>query len=255
MLGIELNSVNITLGNRLVIDGINLRAERGSLVGLIGPNGAGKTTLLRSMSGLQKIDSGEVRIDGTLFPEIEKSQLAKNLAYLPHGAPCHWPLTLERVVALGRLPHQGKLSSLNDLDSSAIEMALAKAEVENLRSRPVHSLSSGERARVMIARALAQKPDILLADEPTVALDPYHQLRVLEILRDHAHNDSVVIAVLHDLSLAEKYCDKLILISEGKVLAKGCPEEVLTAPILREAYNVNIVPGNSVGGYTFSLPT
>ena len=217
--GIAARGITVRLGGRAVLDGAAMAVAPSELVGLVGPNGAGKTTMLRALAGLQEPDEGSVLLDGRSIGGIEPRALARDLAYLPHGAPCHWPLPVERVVALGRLPHLGRFGSPASGDADVIEAALQLSGVAQFRDRPVQTLSSGERARVMIARALAQEPRVLLADEPTVALDPYHQLRVLDLLRDRARAGSAVVAVLHDLSLAARFCSRVVLLVAGSPTA------------------------------------
>ena len=241
------------LGGQLVLDRADLAASPGEMIGLVGPNGAGKTTMLRVLAGLLEPEAGTIFLDGQTLAETGAKAVARDLAYLPHGAPCHWPLPVERVVALGRLPHLGRFGRPAPDDAAVIDTALEHAEVAGFRNRSVQTLSSGERARVMIARALAQEPKVLLADEPTVALDPYHQLRVLELLRRHAGAGSVVVAVLHDLPLAARFCGRLVLIVAGRVAADGSPDEVLTATHLRAAYGVDVIAGHA-DAKTFVLP-
>ena len=251
--GLAANGVSVRLGGQLVLDGADLATAPGEMVGLVGPNGAGKTTLLRVLAGLLEPEAGGIFLDGRTLAETGAKALARDLAYLPHGAPCHWPLPVERVVALGRLPHLGPFGQPKPEDAAIIDAALEHADVAAFRTRPVQTLSSGERARVMIARALAQEPNVLLADEPTVALDPYHQLRVLDLLRGHAAAGSAVVAVLHDLPLAARFCGRLVLLVAGRVVADGPPDEVLTPQRLRAAYGVDVIIGHA-DAKTFVLP-
>lgn len=251
--GIAAQGITVRLGGRTVLDDAAIAVAPTELVGLVGPNGAGKTTMLRALAGLLAPDGGTVLLGGTAVGAIDPRALARDLAYLPHGAPCHWRLPVERVVALGRLPHQGRFGRPASGDGDVIEAALHRAGVVQFRDRPVQTLSAGERARVMIARALAQEPRVLLADEPTVALDPYHQLRVLDLLRDRAAAGAAVVAVLHDLSLAARFCSRIVLLVAGRVAADGSPAEVLTPARLRAAYGVDVIVGDP-SERTYVLP-
>jgi len=232
------DAVSVAIDERPILRDVGLHIRRGEFVGLIGPNGAGKTTLLKVLAGLQHADTGEVRFDGRPLPALAPRQLARRLAYLAQGAPAHWPLRVDKVVALGRLPHLEWWQRPGAADEAAIERALALAEVGHLRARTVTTLSGGERMRVLLARVFASEPELILADEPVAALDPYHQLHVMELLRDHAHRCGAVLAVLHDLNLAARFCDRLVLLDEGRVAAAGGVRQVLVNEQLRRVYGV-----------------
>ena len=248
------DGVRVRLGGRLVLDGADIAVDAGQMVGLVGPNGAGKTTLLRAIAGLQSVESGVVRLVGRRLDTIGARAIARELAFLPHGAPCHWALTVRRVVALGRLPRLGRRQRTSPADAAAVDAAMEDAGVAMFADRPVSSLSAGERMRVMVARTLAQQPRVLLADEPTAALDPYHQLRVMELLHRRAVGGAAVVAVLHDLSLAARYCGRLVLLRNGRVEAEGSPADVLTPTRIRSTYGVDAV-SERIGERIFTLPT
>ncbi|MBM3507384.1 MAG: ABC transporter ATP-binding protein [Alphaproteobacteria bacterium] len=248
---LELRGVSVQLGKATVLREASLSVSAGEFVGLLGPNGAGKTTLLRVAAGLVAPARGSVRIDGVNAAELEPARLALTLAYLPHGAPCHWPMPVRRIVALGRLPHLPAWHSLGAADAAAIEGAMQRADVAAFADRRVDLLSAGEQSRALIARALAQEPKLLLADEPTVALDPYHQLRVMELLRGVADGGGAVLAVFHDLPLAARFCTRVALLSEGRILGDGPPASVLTADNVRSAYGVEIAREQATA---FALP-
>jgi iron complex transport system ATP-binding protein len=245
------SGVHVRLGTASVLEGVSLAVAPGEFVGLAGPNGAGKTTFLRTAANLVPATAGSVRIGGKTHAELGPAGVARTLAYLPHGAPVHWPMPARRVVALGRLPHLSAWQRLSERDEAAVDSAMMRAGVSAFATRRVDELSAGERARVMIARALAQEPKLLLADEPTVALDPYHQLRVLELLRAIADAGGAVLAVFHDLALATRYCTRLALIRSGRILADGAPADVLSADNVRAAYGVEIA---AVPATAFTLP-
>ena len=214
----------------------DLALAKGEVVGLIGANGSGKSTLLRALAGLLPAESGTVLLGGKPLSDIPLREVARTLAYLPQAPECHWPLTADRVVALGRLPY---LESSCEPDSLHITRALAAVDALQLRERAVNELSGGERARVFLARALAGDPALLLIDEPTAGLDPYHQLQLMELLQALAGEGRGILVVLHDLGLAARFCQRLLLLKEGTLIASGEPETVLTDPLLAEAHHVS----------------
>lgn len=247
MVTIASEALHVAIGARLVLHDISFSLPAHNLVGVIGPNGAGKSTLVRAMLGLTPIKSGRVRIDGLEATEISRAQMARRIAYLPQGQTLHWPLSVERLVALGRLPHLAPFSRIGDDDRAAIDKALALADVQHLRHRDATHLSGGERARALLARALAVQAPALIVDEPLGALDPGHQLDVMELLRRQADNGALVIAVLHDLSMAARFCDRVLLLDEGRLMADGAPAEVLTAPRIASVYRMSVWTGDVEG--------
>lgn len=244
---LQASGLAVTLGGRSVLSGVDVAAGPGELVGLLGPNGAGKTTLLRALAGLLAPQAGSVTLDGMPLSGIPPAALARRLAYLASGDDCRWPLAAEALVALGRLPHRTPWSRLSAADMAAIEAAMRFAGVLDLTGRPVTQLSGGERARVLLARALAGDPALLLADEPVAGLDPGHQLDVMALLARRAAAGGTVIVALHDLALAARFCTRLILLAGGRVLADGVPAAVLMPGNLRAAYGIEAVIG-SLGG-------
>ncbi len=223
-----------------VLRSVSLGLARGEMVGLIGPNGAGKTTLLRILAGLQPPQAGRVLLDGGELLTRSAVERARLLAYLPQGAPAHWPLQVERVVEIGRIPHRAWWQSLAAADQQAVDRAIAAADAESLRGRIVTTLSGGERARVMLARVFATEPGFILADEPVASLDPFHQLQVMSTLRAHAADGGGVLVVLHDLNLAARFCDRLVALDRGQLVCEGSPRQVLQDPALAVAYSVRI---------------
>ena len=226
--------------------GSTSRLRRANSLGLIGPNGAGKTSLLRLLALLARPDAGSITFDQVPAQAIPIRERARSLAFLAQGDDVHWPIKVERLVALGRLPHRGS-GGETEADRVAIDRALAAAGIADLRDRTVDTLSGGERARALIARALAVEAPILLADEPTAALDPYHQLQIMELLRSTARAGAGVAVVLHDLSLASRFCDRLVLLAEGRTLADGAPADVLTDAHLATAYGIEVLRGRRDG--------
>ncbi|MDE1567783.1 ABC transporter ATP-binding protein [Aquabacter sp. P-9] len=246
---IEARGIRVRRGGTAVLDGVSLTAARGELLGLIGPNGAGKTTLLRALCGLDAVEAGTLTIDGQRLADLGRAALGRTISYLAQGGRIHWPMRVDELVALGRLPH----TPSPDAYDPAVERALAAADVLSLRHRITGSLSGGERARVLLARALAVEAPVLLADEPVAALDPYHQLQVMELMRDTARAGTAVVLVLHDLTLAARFCHRLALMQGGRILAEGPPEDVLHPDRMETAFGVRIEAGIR-DGQRFVLP-
>ena len=235
---LQADELRVTLGGRAILDRVGFAVAAGEIVGLIGPNGAGKTTLLRALAGLQKLGGGRVALAGRPLATVPAAERAKLLAYMAQAADCHWPVSVRRLVALGRLPHLSPWTGPGPADARAIAAALQATDMTAFAARPVTELSAGEQVRAMLARALAVEPEVLLADEPVAALDPYHQLQVMQLLQDRAAAGHAVVVVLHDLTLAARFCHRLVLLANGRVLAEGPPRAVLTAERLRTAYGV-----------------
>jgi len=237
VVNIRLENVAVTLGNRIVVQNASTAFGPGTLTGIVGPNGAGKSTLARAMLALVP-HKGLIQIDDSDVTTLPRAELAKRVAYLPQGQTLHWPLTVERLVELGRLPHLAPMSRIGEADTTAIERAMERADVLGLRDRIATELSGGERARVLLARALAVEAPALIADEPLASLDPGHQIDVMELLQSEARAGGLVIAVLHDLTMAARYCDRLVLIDSGTIIADGTPADVLTPANLKSVYGI-----------------
>ena len=250
---IEAQDIAIRFGPTTVLEGVNLVMRPGEMVGLVGPNGSGKTTLLKVLANLRAPEGGSVRYAGRPAAEIGARELARRIAYLAQGGAVHWPMRVEALVALGRLPHRRAFQGLDAADRSAIERAMLAADVVALRARTMGQVSGGERMRILLARALAVDAHILLADEPIAALDPLHQLQVMDLLRSTAGQGRGVIVVLHDLALAARFCDRLILLAQGRILVEGPPAQVLTDLHIARAYGVEVVRGEHEG-IPFLLP-
>lgn len=209
---------------------ISLVLRPGEVVGLIGPNGSGKTTLLRALAGLTA-GPGATTLDAVPLARLSATLRARRIAYLPADREAGWPMRARDVVALGLMPFGGA-------DGAAVERALALADTLAFANRRVDRLSTGERARVLLARALAGRPDYLLLDEPTANLDAHHQLAILDALRSEAARGAGVLVTLHDLALAERWCDRLLLLDDGRLVTEGLPAEVLTEGRLRDVFHV-----------------
>lgn len=234
---LEGRDLSLTLGKRQVIDQVSISLARGQLTGIIGCNGAGKSSLLGLLSGYRQPQAGEVLLGGKVLTQLTLAERAKRLAFLPQGQVVHWPLSVERVVALGRLPH-GSGMKLGEEDRAAVNQAMIWTNVGHLAARNVNALSGGERGRVLLARALATQTPVLLADEPLAGLDPGCQLRLMDVLRELANDGMSIALVMHDLDLATRYCDRLCLLHQGRLLAEGSPETVLTENTLACAFGI-----------------
>ncbi len=250
---IEARDLMVMLGGRTVLDGVDLALAPGEVLGLVGPNGAGKTTLLRALAGLVAPAGGQVLVEARPLSDWHRVELARYLAYLPQNAPCHWPLAVSQVVMLGRLPRLRPWIRPRPDDDEAVRRTLRQVDAEAFEGQRVDELSDGERARVMLARALAGEPVVLLADEPVAGLDPGHQLQVMRLLAALAGEEMSVIVTLHDLTLAARFCHRLVILDHGRVLAAGAPAEVLSPANLAATFAIRAEIG-SRNGETFLVP-
>ncbi len=235
---IRATDVVVRIGRAAILHGIDVDLAAGEVLGLIGANGAGKTTLLRALAGLLPLARGTIALDGRPLAHLPRRQLAQTVAYLPQGGASHWPVSVETLAMLGRLPHLGPWRGPGERDRRAVETALAACDVTQFRDRTLDTLSGGERARVLIARALASEPRVLLADEPVAGLDPGHQLDVMATLRRLAAAEAGIVVVVHDLTLAARFCDRLVLLDAGRVAAAGPPRAVLSSENLARCYGI-----------------
>lgn len=220
---------HLSVGQRL--NDISLSVEPGEMLGVIGANGAGKSTLLLSLAGAQSY-RGELSLNGTPLTSLADRTRAQQIGFLPQSNHSAWALSVRDVISLGRLPW-------GDSDTQAMNQAAADAQVSDWLDRNVAHLSGGQQARVWLARVLAGQPTVLLADEPVASLDLYQQQNMLRVLRHYAQDQRSVILSIHDLSLAARYCDRLCLLHEGRLLALGTPAEVLTREHLRQAFHID----------------
>lgn len=232
------HDVAVTLAQRDVLRGASLRVMSRELVVLLGPNGAGKTMLLRAVLGLVNRRRGSVRLDGDDPALLSAAERARRLSYLPQSRPLAWPLRVRDMVALGRFAHGASPERLGNEDAAAVERALVACDLQRLADRPCDTLSGGELCRAHMARAMAGEASILLADEPTEALDPLHQHQVLSLIRAYADAGNGALVVLHEAALAARFADRLAWMRDGRIVADGPPDQTLTPERMAEVYDV-----------------
>ncbi|MGV7032746.1 ABC transporter ATP-binding protein [Methylobacterium symbioticum] len=248
------HDVRVVLEGRTILSDIGLTLERGHFVGLVGPNGAGKTTLLRILAALVAPRQGRVTLDGHALSGMSRDARARRIAALFQGAGIGWPMTVREIVALGRLPHRRAFAGLSGADEAAIARAMARTDIGHLADRTEPTLSSGERMRALLARALAVGAEWLLADEPVTALDPAHQLDAMALLRAVSRDGAGVVAVLHDLALAARFCDRIVVLAGGRLVADGRPEDALTDALLARVFGVTVERACAADGTRYILP-
>lgn len=249
---IDLVDVGCSRGGRQVLGGVSLEVRPGRLLALVGPNGAGKSTLLALMCGDLTLSGGEVRIDDRPLGQWSASDLARVRSVLLQSNEVSFSFSSREVVEMGRNPWTGRPEA--DDDEAAVTEAMQIADVTHLAERAYSSLSGGERARVSLARVLAQRTPLVLLDEPTAALDLRHQEEVMTVARSLAHQGRAVIVVLHDLSLAAAYADEIAVIADGTLGAVGPPADVLTAEMVRAVYGVDTHLLDSPDGHRIVIP-
>ena len=232
-------NLGVTLSGRTVLRNVSLSLAAGHLVALVGPNGAGKTTLLRSLAG-QIPSEGEIEIGGQALSVLPLRERAKRFGYLPQGHVVHWPLPARDIVALGRYPHGATdPARLSPRDAEAVLRAMQAVDVMEFSDRRVTELSGGERSRVALARALAVEAPVILADEPTASLDPRHQIDVMKNLRATADKGVLVIVVTHDLGLAARFADHVLVLREGRLVSQGTPAEALSEQVMADVFRIS----------------
>jgi iron complex transport system ATP-binding protein len=231
--------LGVTLAGRSVLNGISLSLTSGHLVALVGPNGAGKTTLLRALAGLIPSD-GAIHAGGDALASLSLRERARRFAYLAQGHIVHWPLPARDIVALGRYPHGATdPARLTPKDSDAVLRAMQIADVMAFSERRVTELSGGERSRVALARVFAVEAPVILADEPTSSLDPRHQIDVMNSLRTAAGKGTLVIVVTHDLGLAARFADTVLVLSDGRLVSHGAPAEALSEQVMADVFRIS----------------
>ncbi|MFJ8629543.1 ABC transporter ATP-binding protein [Streptomyces sp. NPDC093568] len=249
------DGITVGYGARTVIEDLDVSIPSGVVTTIIGPNGCGKSTLLRTLSRLLKPAKGTVVLDGDDIARLRTRDVAKKLGLLPQAPVAPEGLTVADLVARGRHPHQSWLRQWSSDDADVVERALAMTGVSDLGDRPVDSLSGGQRQRVWISMTLAQGTDLLLLDEPTTYLDLAHAIDVLDLVDDLHESGCTVVMVLHDLNLATRYSDNLVVMRAGSILAQGHPRDVITAELLDEAFGLRaMVIDDPVGDRPLIVP-
>jgi len=234
---LELSDVRVDLGDRMVVSGVSLAVGDGEFLGLVGPNGAGKTTLVRAVNGVIEPDAGEVTVAGESVADLPAREHGRLVATVPQDTAVGFDLTVADLVEMGRTPYRSRCQfGPDEADREAVERALERTATTELRDRPLSELSGGERQRAYVARALTQDARVLVCDEPTASLDVNHQVSILGLLADLAADGRTVLAAIHDLDLAARFCDRLALLSDGEIAAVDSPETVLASDPLDEAF-------------------
>ncbi len=250
---VEARQLAFAYAARPVLRGVSLHVNENEVVGLVGPNGAGKTTLLHILLGLLRPQQGSVTLCGGEVAGLRRRQIAQRAAFVPQDARIDFAFTVREVVAMGRNPYLGRFRPEGAHDVEVVERALEQTETAALADRAADSLSGGERQRVLVARALAQETPVILLDEPTANLDLAHQLEVMTLVRRIAGAGRCALAAIHDLSLASRYCDRIVVLYDGTVAAEGSPDEVLTEANLARYFRVRAVVRVQVGGAGLSV--
>jgi iron complex transport system ATP-binding protein len=252
---LRFEDVSFGYEGRPVVEHLGFGVRAGELVGVIGPNGAGKSTVVRLALGLVRPSSGRIFLDGQPIEWLGRRAFAKKVAAVMQEEALEFPFTVLEVVLMGRTAHLGPLGFERAEDLAAAREAMAETGVESLGARPLDALSGGERKRVLLARAFAQRPELIILDEPAAALDIHHQIAIFDLLADKRHNGVAVMVVVHDLNLAAAYCDRLLLLQSGAPAVLGTVEEILTYRRVREVFGVEVYVGvNELTGARFLLP-
>lgn len=253
MTKLSLSNIGLSITSKVILESINLELNSGELVVLLGANGAGKSSVLRSALGLVPVSTGESLIDEQLVTTLSSANRAKKVAYLPQKRPLAWPIKVFDVVSLGRYAFGVNLGRLKNDDLELVESAITNCGLEQLRNRRVDTLSGGEAARVHVARAFAANAALLLADEPTAALDPKHQLDVMQLIRRYVDMGGGALVVGHEASLAARFADRLVWMRDGGIIADGTVKETMTAAMMAEIYGVSAQIGEVAGHINVSI--
>jgi iron complex transport system ATP-binding protein len=234
---LTVQSLQFLRGERRILDDINVRFESGSVTAVLGPNGAGKSTLLASIAGLLKPASGAIDLDSQSTLTMNSLARARRIAFLPQSPEIAWPIDVETLVGLARIPFHGVTSSVED--AAAVARAMESTQIAQWSKRIVTTLSGGERARTLLARIFAGEPEWILADEPFAGLDPSHQFEAADLLCAFARGGRGVVLTIHDLTLAARIADRIVILQDGRIVADGTPAEALTPAILRSVYGID----------------
>jgi len=235
---LEAKSVSLRIDAITCLDQVDLELQEGELVGLVGPNGAGKSSLLKVLAGLQPVTQGCVLLQEQDIQYYDRTQRGKMLGYLEQAGTIHWPLSVQRLVELGRIPHQSNWGPLSSLDRQSVDRALQLTDTLHLKARRATALSGGEKSRVLLARVLAADPKVILADEPIAALDPAHQFMVMDSFSQFVAAGGAAILTIHDLNIAARYCTRIVLMRNAELVTHGSASDVFTAEILASVFGV-----------------
>jgi iron complex transport system ATP-binding protein len=235
---IETRHLTHAYGEHVVLEDVQLAIRPGELVAVVGPNGAGKSTLLRLLLGFLTPRSGEARLLGDAVQQLPRREVARRAAFVPQDHEARFAFPVREVVAMGRTPWLGRFRPETDEDRRIVDQAMQEADVASMASRPFPELSGGERQRVMLARAFAQQTPMLVLDEPNASLDLKHALDVLERVRERVRAGATGITALHDLALAARFCDRMVMLHRGRLVADGPPDDVITRERMMEVFEV-----------------
>jgi iron complex transport system ATP-binding protein len=250
---IALREIVVARNGRRLVGPIAAGFQRAQLTVVAGPNGAGKSTLLRAAAGLARLSDGQVLIDGQPVSGLSARERGRQIGYLPQNGDVAWPISVRSVAMLGRIPHGGTEDAPSVADEAAVNRALAAVNLSALGDRIVTELSGGERARALLARVLAGQASILLCDEPLASLDPEHQLLVVDALAAEARRGACVVAVMHDLPMAARVADRMIIVNAGRIVADGLPEQVLSPDLLAKVFRLRAALDRSDAGIVLRI--
>lgn len=236
---LQIRDLTFKRGNRIIVNHMNLSFKAGQFIGLIGPNGTGKSTFLRLLAKLLKPHSGSVQFCNKNLNKMNDLEVAKAITYMPQTTILEYQFTVEQIVMMGRHPHRKKWQLSQKQDYKIVEDAMKQTGIYHLKDRYITTLSGGERQLVFLAKAITQKSEVILLDEPTSDLDIYHQVQISEIICRLAEEGKTVVAAIHDINLAARYCNRLLLLRDGEIVACAAPEEAITEANLRKVFQTN----------------
>jgi iron complex transport system ATP-binding protein len=256
MYALEIKDLEFGYNENLVIKGVSFNIEKGKFISIIGPNGSGKSTLLKTINHLYNPTKGSILVDGININDMKKRDLAKKIALVPQDTVVDYDFTVEEIVLMGRHPYKSRFQKEDEGDYKVINESLEMTNTLKLKKRLITEISGGERQRVIIAKALAQKPSIILLDEPTSHLDINHQMDILNLLkRLNKEHGTTIILVIHDINLAARYSDEIILIDKGKISDMGKPEDIITSDNIENIYNLKVaIEKNKYTDTTYITP-
>lgn len=241
MFALQVQNLKFGYSRDMILKDISFNVEKGKFISIIGPNGSGKSTLLKNLNGLYTPMEGKIVVENIDINRIKTRELAKKIALVPQNTIINYDFTVEDIVLMGRHPYKGRFQMEDDNDYKIVREALEMTNTLYLKDRIITEISGGERQRVIIAKALAQNPSIILLDEPTSHLDINHQIEILNLLkRLNREKNTTIVLVIHDINLASRYSDEIIMLNEGEILGIGSPEEVITAENIKYAYNLKV---------------